>query len=64
MSSIRRVIAGYFRNSNPLSGRNQGRFRLALNLLPLNRAGRFRCDVIGNAVDAFDLVDDTGRGFA
>ena len=33
-------------------------------LFPLNRAGRFRCDVIGNAVDAFDLVDDTGRGFA
>ena len=33
-------------------------------LFPLNRAGRFRCDVICDAVDAFDLVNNAGRGFA
>ncbi len=32
--------------------------------LPLNRSGRFRGDVIGHAVDALDLVDDAGGGFA
>src|SRR4051794_35515438 len=35
-----------------------------LSSLPLDRAGGFRGDVVGDAVDAFDLVDDPGRDAA
>jgi len=36
----------------------------ARQLFPLNRAGRFRGDIVGHPVDAFDFVDDPRGGFA
>ena len=44
-----------------MRGRQSGSVRRSL---PLNRPRRFRCDVIGHAVDAGHLIDDTGGGFA
>ena len=48
---------GLHKMSNKISQINS---KLYTTLLPLNRRGRFRADVINDAVDTCDFVDDAG----